>query len=232
MPSQRQPGAACHALRERVPRAQLVAQRASARGQARQAAKGSRSCSGQQIKGTARSLCKLLRLERTLMPQRRSPCCCSSSRSHQPSAGEAAPRGESNKQNAAAAALAADPDSHRGRDCTTRRCGSTASPHRLATVPLRQRGGNGETASHRRRQRPCEVPKLVDEIRALRHVPRKSRTHAAAQVQLGSRASKHAALAWLIHVKRLPALGGLLAGARGRGRPGRVAGGGPVPVHP
>ena len=148
VPSQRQPGAACHALRERVPRAQLVAQRASARGQARQAAKGSRSCSGQQIKGTARSLCKLLRLERTLMPQRRSPCCCSSSRSHQPSAGEAAPRGESNKQNAAAAALAADPDSHRGRDCTTRRCGSTASPHRLATVPLRQKGGNGETASH------------------------------------------------------------------------------------
>jgi hypothetical protein len=148
VPSQRQPGAACHALRERVPRAQLVAQRASARGQARQAAKGSRSCSGQQIKGTARSLCKLLRLERTLMPQRRSPCCCSSSRSHQPSAGEAAPRGESNKQNAAAAALAADPDSHRGRDCTTRRCGSTASPHRLATVPLRQR--KEETGRRRR----------------------------------------------------------------------------------
>ena len=68
------------------------------------------------------------------------------------------------------------------------------------------------------------MPKLVDEIRALRHVPRKSRTHAAAQVQLGSRASKHAALAWLIHVKRLPALGGFARGGTWQGEAGARGG--------
>ena len=55
--------------------------------------------SGQQIKGTRASpLCKLWRLEHSLKPRRSSP----SSRSHQPSAGDVAARGES-KQNTAAA---------------------------------------------------------------------------------------------------------------------------------
>ena len=60
--------------------------------------------SGQQIKGTRASpLCKLWRLEHSLKPRRSSPSFCLSSRSQQPSAGEVSPRGESNKQNTAAA---------------------------------------------------------------------------------------------------------------------------------